>query len=66
MFDMSLSFSLSLSYSGELREAVKSGDYMAVKLAVASNVDYNLDQEVCATFYSTEDNTLHRMQSSSQ
>ncbi|XP_012697794.2 M-phase phosphoprotein 8 isoform X2 [Clupea harengus] len=29
----------------ELREAVKSGDYMAVKLAVASNVDYNLDQE---------------------
>ncbi|XP_062390483.1 M-phase phosphoprotein 8 isoform X2 [Sardina pilchardus] len=29
----------------ELREAVKSGDYLAVKLAIASNVDYNLDQE---------------------
>lgn len=31
---------------GELRDAVKSGDYMAVKLALNSKEDYNLDQEV--------------------
>ncbi|KAK2840144.1 hypothetical protein Q5P01_013884 [Channa striata] len=30
---------------GELRDAVKSGDYMAVKLALNSKEDYNLDQE---------------------
>ncbi|XP_040004084.1 M-phase phosphoprotein 8 isoform X3 [Xiphias gladius] len=29
----------------ELRDAVKSGDYMAVKLALNSKEDYNLDQE---------------------
>ncbi|KAL3055986.1 hypothetical protein OYC64_018649 [Pagothenia borchgrevinki] len=29
----------------ELREAVKSGDYMAVKLALNSKEEYNLDQE---------------------
>ncbi|XP_056145395.1 M-phase phosphoprotein 8 [Lampris incognitus] len=29
----------------ELREAVKSGDYMSVKLALNSKEDYNLDQE---------------------
>ncbi|XP_071410554.1 M-phase phosphoprotein 8 isoform X2 [Pithys albifrons albifrons] len=28
-----------------LRDAVKSGDYMTVKMALSSNVDYNLDQE---------------------
>lgn len=50
-------------FSGELRDAVKSGDYMAVKLALNSKEDYNLDQEVgfaihpdlvliaCALFY---------------
>uniref|UniRef100_A0A3Q0RF60 M-phase phosphoprotein 8 n=1 Tax=Amphilophus citrinellus TaxID=61819 RepID=A0A3Q0RF60_AMPCI len=31
--------------SPELRDAVKSGDYMAVKLALNSKEDYNLDQE---------------------
>lgn len=31
--------------SSELRDAVKSGDYMAVKLALNSKEDYNLDQE---------------------
>nr|XP_040057946.1 M-phase phosphoprotein 8 isoform X2 [Gasterosteus aculeatus aculeatus] len=31
----------------ELRDAVKSGDYMAVKLALNSKEDYNLDQEAC-------------------
>lgn len=31
---------------GELRDAVKSGDYMAVKLALNSKEEYNLDQEV--------------------
>ncbi|XP_071337575.1 M-phase phosphoprotein 8 isoform X1 [Trachinotus anak] len=31
----------------ELRDAVKSGDYMAVKLALNSKEDYNLDQEGC-------------------
>ncbi|XP_053733413.1 M-phase phosphoprotein 8 isoform X2 [Synchiropus splendidus] len=31
----------------ELRDAVKSGDYMAVKLALNSRTEYNLDQEVC-------------------
>ncbi|KAL3055987.1 hypothetical protein OYC64_018649 [Pagothenia borchgrevinki] len=31
----------------ELREAVKSGDYMAVKLALNSKEEYNLDQEAC-------------------
>lgn len=36
-----------LFLSGELRDAVKSGDYMAVKLALNSKEDYNLDQEVC-------------------
>ncbi|KAK1902487.1 M-phase phosphoprotein 8 [Dissostichus eleginoides] len=30
----------------ELREAVKSGDYMAVKLALNSKEEYNLDQEI--------------------
>ncbi|KAJ8350947.1 hypothetical protein SKAU_G00260770 [Synaphobranchus kaupii] len=30
---------------GELRDAVKSGDYLAVKLALSSKEDYNLDQE---------------------
>ncbi|KAK6315193.1 hypothetical protein J4Q44_G00147220 [Coregonus suidteri] len=30
---------------GELRDAVKSGDYMSVKLALNSKEDYNLDQE---------------------
>ncbi|KAG9349719.1 hypothetical protein JZ751_028167 [Albula glossodonta] len=29
----------------ELRDAVKSGDYLAVKLALSSKEDYNLDQE---------------------
>lgn len=33
---------------GELRDAVKSGDYMAVKLALNSKEEYNLDQEVCS------------------
>nr|XP_029514840.1 uncharacterized protein LOC115128846 isoform X2 [Oncorhynchus nerka] len=32
----------------ELRDAVKSGDYMSVKLALNSKEDYNLDQEACA------------------
>ncbi|XP_074550467.1 M-phase phosphoprotein 8 isoform X2 [Halichoeres trimaculatus] len=32
----------------ELRDAVKSGDYMAVKLALNSKEDYNLDQEACS------------------
>ncbi|XP_024141814.1 M-phase phosphoprotein 8 isoform X2 [Oryzias melastigma] len=32
----------------ELRDAVKSGDYMAVKLALNSKEDYNLEQEDCA------------------
>ncbi|XP_041739272.2 uncharacterized protein LOC121571704 isoform X2 [Coregonus clupeaformis] len=32
---------------GELRDAVKSGDYMSVKLALNSKEDYNLDQEAC-------------------
>ncbi|KAM4558342.1 M-phase phosphoprotein 8 isoform 1-T1 [Odontesthes bonariensis] len=31
----------------ELRDAVKSGDYMSVKLALNSKEDYNLEQEVC-------------------
>uniref|UniRef100_A0A8C6UCR7 Chromo domain-containing protein n=1 Tax=Neogobius melanostomus TaxID=47308 RepID=A0A8C6UCR7_9GOBI len=31
----------------ELRDAVKSGDYLAVKLALNSKEDYNLDQEDC-------------------
>ncbi|XP_034430968.1 M-phase phosphoprotein 8 isoform X2 [Hippoglossus hippoglossus] len=31
----------------ELRDAVKCGDYMAVKLALNSKEDYNLDQEAC-------------------
>ncbi|XP_061579074.1 M-phase phosphoprotein 8 isoform X2 [Cololabis saira] len=31
----------------ELRDAVKSGDYMAVKLALNSKEDYNLEQEEC-------------------
>uniref|UniRef100_A0A8C7RYD6 M-phase phosphoprotein 8 n=2 Tax=Oncorhynchus mykiss TaxID=8022 RepID=A0A8C7RYD6_ONCMY len=31
----------------ELRDAVKSGDYMSVKLALNSKEDYNLDQEAC-------------------
>ncbi|XP_029314357.1 M-phase phosphoprotein 8 isoform X2 [Cottoperca gobio] len=31
----------------ELRDAVKSGDYMAVKLALNSKEEYNLDQEAC-------------------
>ncbi|XP_017285658.1 M-phase phosphoprotein 8 isoform X2 [Kryptolebias marmoratus] len=31
----------------ELRDAVKSGDYMAVKLALNSKEDYNLEQEAC-------------------
>lgn len=29
-----------------LRDAVKNGDYIAVKVALNSNEDYNLDQEV--------------------
>lgn len=40
------SFCSTLFLSGELRDAVKSGDYMAVKLALNSKEDYNLDQEV--------------------
>lgn len=35
------------SVLGELRDAVKSGHYMAVKLALNSKEEYNLDQEVC-------------------
>ncbi|XP_041857139.1 M-phase phosphoprotein 8 isoform X2 [Melanotaenia boesemani] len=31
----------------ELRDAVKSGDYRAVKLALNSKEDYNLEQEAC-------------------
>ncbi|XP_075887040.1 M-phase phosphoprotein 8 isoform X2 [Nelusetta ayraudi] len=31
----------------ELRDAVKSGDYMSVKLALNSKEEYNLDQEAC-------------------
>uniref|UniRef100_A0A8C9MPX7 M-phase phosphoprotein 8 n=1 Tax=Serinus canaria TaxID=9135 RepID=A0A8C9MPX7_SERCA len=31
--------------SALLRDAVKSGDYMTVKMALSSNVEYNLDQE---------------------
>ncbi|KFP84164.1 PREDICTED: M-phase phosphoprotein 8, partial [Apaloderma vittatum] len=31
--------------SALLRDAVKSGDYMTVKMALSSNEDYNLDQE---------------------
>ncbi|XP_056348698.1 M-phase phosphoprotein 8 [Oenanthe melanoleuca] len=31
--------------SSLLRDAVKSGDYMTVKMALSSNEDYNLDQE---------------------
>uniref|UniRef100_A0A1A8FUQ7 Si:ch73-269m14.4 n=2 Tax=Nothobranchius korthausae TaxID=1143690 RepID=A0A1A8FUQ7_9TELE len=31
----------------ELRDAVKCGDYMAVKLALNSKEDYNLEQEAC-------------------
>lgn len=34
---------------GELREAVKNGNYMAVKRALGSKEDYNLDQEVCTS-----------------
>ncbi|XP_068185624.1 M-phase phosphoprotein 8 isoform X2 [Antennarius striatus] len=33
--------------SSDLRDAVKFGDYMAVKLALNSKEDYNLDQEAC-------------------
>ncbi|XP_051938295.1 M-phase phosphoprotein 8 isoform X1 [Hippocampus zosterae] len=33
----------------ELRDAVKSGDYVAVKLALNSKEEYNLDQEACTT-----------------
>lgn len=29
-----------------LRDAVKSGDYMTVKMALSSSEEYNLDQEV--------------------
>ncbi|KAG7256019.1 hypothetical protein CRUP_008897 [Coryphaenoides rupestris] len=32
----------------ELRDAVKSGDYMSVKLALNSKEEYNLDQEACS------------------
>ncbi|KAJ8246737.1 hypothetical protein GJAV_G00254820 [Gymnothorax javanicus] len=31
--------------ASELRDAVKGGDYLAVKLALSSNEEYNLDQE---------------------
>lgn len=41
--------------SGELRDAVKSGDYMAVKLALNSKEDYNLDQEVGFLFVGVEE-----------
>ncbi|XP_061647682.1 M-phase phosphoprotein 8 isoform X2 [Phyllopteryx taeniolatus] len=33
----------------ELRDAVKSGDYVAVKVALNSKEEYNLDQEACTT-----------------
>ncbi|XP_045299758.1 M-phase phosphoprotein 8 isoform X3 [Leopardus geoffroyi] len=33
--------------SNLLRDAVKNGDYIAVKVALNSNEDYNLDQEAC-------------------
>lgn len=39
------------SLSGELRDAVKSGHYMTVKLALNSKEDYNLDQEVCSVVF---------------
>ncbi|KAG7278424.1 hypothetical protein CRUP_026975 [Coryphaenoides rupestris] len=37
----------------ELRDAVKSGDYMSVKLALNSKEEYNLDQEVSSTAHVT-------------
>ncbi|KAM4731455.1 M-phase phosphoprotein 8 isoform 2-T2 [Anableps anableps] len=40
----------------ELRDAVKSGDYMAVKLALNSKEDYNLEQE--ASSYEEERNLI--------
>lgn len=39
------------SLSGELRDAVKSGHYMTVKLALNSKEEYNLDQEVCSAMF---------------
>lgn len=47
---------------GELRDAVKSGDYMAVKLALNSKEEYNLDQEVCSrhsVLYKTRPTQFH-------
>lgn len=41
-----------ISHSAELREAVKNGNYLAVKRALGSKEDYNLDQEVCFIFLS--------------
>lgn len=45
-FSFQTSFGCTLFLSGELRDAVKIGDYMSVKLALNSKEDYNLDQEV--------------------
>lgn len=45
-FDFSL-----FRLSGELRDAVKSGHYMTVKLALNSKEEYNLDQEVCSVMF---------------
>lgn len=50
MFVELLTFFYTFLLPGELRDAVKSGDYMAVKLALNSKEDYNLDQEVCPIY----------------
>lgn len=48
-----ISFCFTLFLLGELRDAVKNGNYMAVKLALNSKEDYNLDQEVCSVPFQT-------------
>ena len=47
------SMTLLFVFAGELRDAVKSGDYMSVKLALNSKEEYNLDQEVSLTAHLT-------------
>lgn len=43
-------FNLSSVFLDLLRDAVKNGDYITVKVALNSNEEYNLDQEVVNTF----------------
>lgn len=43
-------FNLSSFFLDLLRDAVKNGDYITVKVALNSNEEYNLDQEVVNTF----------------